>query len=222
MDLLEQLEMDTNATHLDKTAAIVKEYIGENISAQEADETAIALGIDPRDLVSIHGAMMEKTASEEQLDKEASEQEEYERILDTLIKVADDEDSTYLDKCSAVADLFAVGAIDGHEADDLSGELGLDPVDVNVIFESSYAEDLEKEAYDGPWNQMTDAERKAEGFDTKNQAAVREAGQKTKKAAGKAASYVSKNKKALLLGGGVALTAGELARRALSPKKKKD
>ena len=115
---LEKMASEGQGTYLDKVASIVLGYQEGEISAEEADAIAIENGIDPADVASVYTADIEKYASEEY---------ESEAVLDALVKVATDDDSSYLDKCAAIADLFASDAVTGEEADEFAMQIGISP-----------------------------------------------------------------------------------------------
>ncbi len=126
-------------TYMEKTAAIVDEFAAGNIGGEDADALAASVGIDPEDTLSMFNAVygedggMEKTAAAED-------------AVDFLVKVAEDGNSTYLEKCAGIADAFAAGAIDGEQGDSIALELGLDPSDVANIYGAAYGDDMEKTA----------------------------------------------------------------------------
>jgi len=151
---LQKIAQDTEKTYLEKVAAIVDAYAAGEVTGEEADAIASEAGIAAKDLLALHNAIygqpeegMEKTASENtevegDLEKVASE------AADFLVKVASDENSTYLEKCAAVADAYAAGAISAEEGDTLAEEIGVSPEDVASVFMAAYGEpgDMEKTA----------------------------------------------------------------------------
>lgn len=134
MDLA-KIAQDEEKTYLQKVAAIVDEFAAGNVTGEEADAIAADAGISPEDLLDVYNAAygdIEKTAADE--------------AVESLLKIAEDADSTYLTKCAGIADAFAAGAITGEDADALATEIGLAPSDVASVYNAAYGEDLEKEA----------------------------------------------------------------------------
>ena len=209
MDLTKIAE-NTEMTYLQKVAAIVDEFAAGNVTGEDADAIAGEAGISPEDLLDVYTAAygdIEKTAGEEggedagedageeggeeggeDLEKEAADE-----AVSSLIKIAEDVDSTYLTKCAGIADAFAAGALTGEDADALATEIGLAPSDVASIFEAAYGDELEKEA-----GEKIDAAKKVAG-EAKDtvlkyisgkakgaKEAAGKAGEKVKEAAGKA------------------------------------
>ncbi len=139
-DLIKIAESD-EYTYLEKVATIVDEFAAGNIAGEDADVLASEVGIDPEDLLSIFNA----SYNEDGMEKTASADEAGEH----LVKVAEDADSTYLEKCAAIADAFAAGSVTGEEGDEIAQELGLEPGDVSDIFTAAYGEvEMEKTAAD--------------------------------------------------------------------------
>lgn len=134
MDLA-KIAQDEEKTYLQKVAAIVDEFAAGKVTGEEADAIAADAGISPEDLLDVYNAAygdIEKTAADE--------------AVESLLKIAEDADSTYLTKCAGIADAFAAGAITGEDADALAIEIGLAPSDVASVYNAAYGEDLEKEA----------------------------------------------------------------------------
>ncbi len=157
MNDLMKIATSEEMTYLQKVAAIVDEFAAGNVSGEDADTVAQEAGIAPEDLLAMHNAVygegeIEKTASAEDektedLEKVASEAADY------LVKVAQDENATYLTKCAGVADAYAAGAVTAEEGDEIAVEMGLSPDDVASIFVAAYGEpeaegDIEKTAGD--------------------------------------------------------------------------
>lgn len=136
---LEKLAYDGSESYLSKCAAIVTAYNNGEVSAEDADLIAEENGIAPSDVAALFTADMEKTASEDE-------------EVEALVKVALDDDSSYLTKCAAIADLFENEIIDGNEADDMALEMGIDPADVESVYSSAY---LDKDAGEN-WDKVKD------------------------------------------------------------------
>ena len=122
-----------DSTYLQKVANIVDVFAGGHISGDDADAVATQVGVEPADLLAMYKAVygepedeMEKTA--EAIAHEAEEE---------LLKVAQDEDASYLTKCASIADAFAAGAISAEDGDEIATGLGLDPDDVAAVYQAA-------------------------------------------------------------------------------------
>ena len=190
MELM-KIANDTEATYLDKVAAIVETFVDGEVSAQEADEFAAEIGINPADLLAFHdatygaGGDMEKVASEEN------------DTMETLAKIALDEDTTYIEKCAATADLFGMGIITDIEAGELAKEAGVDLDDVQAIFDAAYEDDIEKDA-----GVMSEAKKNVQN-------AAKKAGKYIKKDWKQTVSDVKAANRATIKGTGGTLNAGQ-------------
>ncbi len=148
---LTKIAQDEELTYLEKVAAIVDEFAAGNVDGENADAIATEAGISPEDLLSVYNAAygeadIEKTAAEIEEEDADLAKEAADEAVSMLIKIAEDVDSTYLEKCASLADTFAAGAISGEDADTIAVELGLEPSDVASIFDVAYGDELEKEA----------------------------------------------------------------------------
>lgn len=141
MNELQKIAQSNEFTYLEKVAAIVDEFAAGNISGEEADAIAANAGISESDLLSVHNAVY---GDNEDMTKVAHDIAE--AATEALVKVAEDQNSTYLEKCASIADAFAAGAVTAEEGDAIASELGLDPEDVANVFTVAYGDELEKEA----------------------------------------------------------------------------
>jgi hypothetical protein len=126
-------------TYLQKVAAVVDGYVAGEYSDEDVQAIAEEHNLASEDLDAIYAAAyesgdIEKTAADE--------------AVAELVKIAEAENSTYLEKCASIADTFAAGAISGEEADQLAVELGVEPSDVLGVFNAAYGDELGKEAAD--------------------------------------------------------------------------
>jgi len=128
-------------TYLQKVATVVDGYVSGEYSDEDVQAIAEEHSLAFEDLDAIHAAVYGEEAGD--IEKTAAD----EAIAD-LVKIAEAEDSTYLEKCASIADTFAAGAISGEDADQLAVELGLEPSDVLGVFNAAYGDELEKEAAD--------------------------------------------------------------------------
>ena len=137
-DYLVKVAEDENSTYLEKCAGIADAFAAGAVTGEEGDEIANELGVSPEDVANVFSAVygdIEKTASEAEMN-----------ATDYLVKVAEDENSTYLEKCAGVADAYMADAITSEEAQAISAELGLSTGDVDNVIEAAYGDVLEKEA----------------------------------------------------------------------------
>ncbi len=139
---LKKIAQDEQMTYLQKVAAIVDEFAAGNVTGEEADAIANDAGIASEDLLAVHTAAY----GEEDIEKVASADKIADEAAADLVKVAEDADSTYLQKCAGIADAYAAGAVTAEEGDKIAVELGLSPDDVAAVFTSAYSDELEKEA----------------------------------------------------------------------------
>jgi hypothetical protein len=138
-EFLVKVAQDENATYLEKCAGVADAYAAGAVTAEEGDEIAQEIGLNPDDVASVyvaaygHPGDMEKTAAAED-------------AVEFLVKVAEAEDSTYLEKCAAVADAYMADAVSPEEAVEIANELGIESADVDSVIEAAYGDVLEKEA----------------------------------------------------------------------------
>ena len=156
MDLT-KIAQNEEMTYLQKVAAIVDEFAAGNVTGEDADAIATGAGISTEDLLDVYTAAygdIEKTAGDENEDAGVDagaetgdlEKEAADEAGASLLKIAEDVESTYLTKCAGIADAYAAGAISGEDADALAVEIGLAPSDVASIHDAAYGDELEKEA----------------------------------------------------------------------------
>ena len=141
-DHLVKVAESEDATYLEKCAGIADAYAAGAVTAEEGDQIAEELGLSPEDVASVFVAAYGEPESEGEMEKTAAAED----AIDFLVKVAESEDATYLEKCAGVADAYMADALNTEEAVAVAGELGLDPADVDSVIEAAYGDVLEKEA----------------------------------------------------------------------------
>jgi hypothetical protein len=105
----------SGATHLEKCAAIAGLYANGNITAEEGNNAATSMGIDPEDVASVYRI-------------------NYEDLGKTAV-----EGDTYLEKTASIADAIASG--DLSDVDDIANVTvahGIDVNDLEAIYNRAY------------------------------------------------------------------------------------
>ena len=65
---------------------------------------------------------------------------------DQLLKIAQSEDMTYLQKTASIVDLYATGVISDVEADAAATDMGIALADLTNVYEANYGDNIEKTA----------------------------------------------------------------------------
>ncbi len=139
-DYLVKVAEDASSTYLEKCAGIADAFAAGAIDGEQGDDIANELGLDPSDVASVFEAAY--SDADEGMEKTAAAED----AADYLVKIAEDADSTYLEKCAGIADAYMAGAITDVEGGDIAYELGVDADDVDSVMMAAYGDELEKEA----------------------------------------------------------------------------
>ena len=114
-------------TYLEKSITIVDEFAAGNISADEAYEIAKMAGIARFDLEFIYDIAYP----------------ERETPLVKLIRITENPNSTYFQKCEAIADVLAYGGVSDNDAVKIAKELRVDYDDVINMLMIKYKESID-------------------------------------------------------------------------------
>lgn len=140
---------EAEMTYLQKVATVVDEFAAGELTAEDVEAIAEEHGLSADDINSVYAAAYGEGEGEGAAEVEDGDIEKTaaDEAIAELVKVAESEDATYLEKCAGIADAFAAGAITDEEVNKLSSELGLSASDVESVYNIAYSkEDLGKEA----------------------------------------------------------------------------
>jgi len=130
---------EAEMTYLEKVATVVDEFAAGELTADDVAAIAEEHGLDAEDINSVYAAAYGDEAEEEVSDIEKTAADE---AVAELLKVAEDENSTYLEKTAAVVDAYMNDALDDEELEKIAEELNVDLGDVEAITDIAYMEKL--------------------------------------------------------------------------------